>query len=262
MPWSYDQSMRSRNITLPMLLSAGLVVLPACTVSGEQRPQQEPISVQNQSARALPPQKIQDTQTTQQQKSQQKNLYLQPLGRQLPEKAVTLVEEALVEFYGFNIKRAPPTPLPRFAYYQPRKRYRAEKLLDFLRQTAPDDAFRILGLTAVDISTTAHGRQDWGIMGLASIDGRVSLMSMFRCRRGSRSKAHARERLGKVAVHEVGHTLGLEHCPTHGCLMEDARGTNTTTDREYLLCSRCRAYLERRGYMLPPDPHPPWSRPL
>jgi len=102
---------------------------------------------------------------------------------------------------------------------------------------------------------------DWGIMGLATIDGRVSVMSMFRCRRGSRSPVHARERLGKVAVHEVGHTLGLEHCPTYGCLMEDAHGTNTTTDREYVLCPRCRQLLAKRGFTLPPNPSPPWARP-
>lgn len=188
-------------------------------------------------------------------------LYIQPLGRELSPEAVDLVVTALREFYGFQIKRAPTRPLPPSAYYPPRKRYRAEKLLDFLGRVAPAGASRVLGLTAVDISTTKGRYRDWGIMGLATLDGRVAVMSMFRCRRGSRSAAHARERLGKVAVHEVGHNLGLEHCPTQGCLMEDARGTNTTTDREYLLCPRCRRLLAQRGITLPPNPQPPWPRP-
>ena len=47
---------------------------------------------------------------------------------------------------------------------------------------------------------------------------------------------HARQRLAKVAVHEAGHTLGLEHCPTRGCLMEDAEGQVATCDREYDFC--------------------------
>lgn len=188
-------------------------------------------------------------------------LVLQPLGEELSVVDVDLVVTALHEFYGFEIKRAAPAPLPAHAFYPPRKRYRAERLLDFLAAHAQADAFRVLGLTGVDISTTAHGVQDWGIMGLATIDGRVSVMSMFRCRRGSRSVEHARQRLGKVAVHEVGHTLGLEHCPVRGCLMEDARGTNTTTDREHVLCPRCRALLERAGFTLPPNPAPPWPEP-
>lgn len=190
-----------------------------------------------------------------------KTLYLQPLGQELSKEAVSLVVTALREFYGFTVKNATPRPLPRFAYYAPRKRYRAEKLLGFLQRVAPPDAYRILGLTGVDISTTKGRSRDWGIMGLATLDGRVSVMSMFRCRRGSRDAVHARERLGKVAVHEVGHTLGLEHCPTHGCLMEDARGTNTTTDREYVLCPRCRQFLSAQGITLPPNPQPPWPRP-
>jgi archaemetzincin len=48
-----------------------------------------------------------------------------------------------------------------------------------------------------------------------------------------------RERLWKIAIHELGHTLGLEHCPTSGCIMEDAHGTVKTTDREKELCSSC-----------------------
>jgi archaemetzincin len=188
-------------------------------------------------------------------------LYLQPLGRQLPAAAVEMVERALGEFYGFRVERARPLPLPRWAYYPPRQRYRAEKLLDFLEQRAPAQAFRVLGLTGQDISTTKGNIRDWGIMGLASLDGRMSVMSMFRCRRGAASALHARERLAKVAVHEVGHTLGLRHCPTRGCLMEDGGGRNTTTDREHLLCPRCRAELARRGYRLPPNPNPPWRPP-
>ena len=101
---------------------------------------------------------------------------------------------------------------------------------------------------------------DWGILGLATIDGKACVLSAFRCRRGV-GRARARARLGKVAVHEIGHTLGLEHCSTVGCLMEDARGTVTTTDREYDLCARCRNILARSGRQAHPTVKPPWPKP-
>jgi archaemetzincin len=72
---------------------------------------------------------------------------------------------------------------------------------------------------------------------------------------------HARERLAKVAVHELGHTLGLPHCPNVGCLMEDAEGRVATCDREYDFCARCRGLVAAAGRPLPVAPKIPWPRP-
>src|SRR5205823_12766650 len=97
--------------------------------------------------------------------------------------------------------------------------------------------------------------------GLGQLPGTASVISSFRCRRKSRGPAHARQRLAKVAVHELGHTLGLDHCPNAGCLMEAAEGHVATCDREYDFCARCRALLAAAGRPLPPAPNIPWPRP-
>jgi len=188
-------------------------------------------------------------------------LVLLPLGTELDDASVTFVKRCLEAFYDFSVDVLPRQAVPRTTYYAARKRYRAEKLLDFLERQVPANAARIVGLTAVDISTTKGKVFDWGVLGLATIDGKVGILSSFRCRRGTKATEEALVRYGKVAVHEVGHTLGLEHCPTLGCLMEDAQGTVVTTDREYDLCPKCRSRLRELGREALRNPKIPWPRP-
>jgi archaemetzincin len=188
-------------------------------------------------------------------------LLIQPLGNELPYEDMALVQQALVGFYNVQIKVLPRVDLPEEAYYEPRRRYRAEKLLPFLLGKLPSDGDRILGLTEVDISTDKGSIKDWGILGLANLGGKECVISAFRCHARAQEGAHAPILLAKVAVHEVGHTLGLDHCTTSGCLMEDACGLARTCDREFDICTQCRSKLRASGYILPDQPHIPWPRP-
>lgn len=187
-------------------------------------------------------------------------LLIQPLGKELPNEDMALVKDALVEFYNLQIRVLPRVDLPAQAYYEPRRRYRAEKILPFLLEKLPEDGDHILGLTGVDISTAKGSIDDWGILGLARLGGKECVISAFRCH-GAQRAVQARILLAKVAVHEVGHTLGLDHCIAKGCLMEDAGGLVRTCDREFDICTRCRSKLKASGYVLPDQPHIPWPRP-
>lgn len=185
-----------------------------------------------------------------------RTIYLQPLGVALVANELEYIEAALAAYFPFPIRRLPTEALPANAYYAPRKRYRAERLLDYLETRTPSDAQVVIGLTEADISTTKGDVYDWGILGLATISGQQCVISRFRAQRGAKDATHVRQRLAKTVVHEVGHTIGLPHCPNYGCVMEDGKGSVLTTDHERDVCSECRARVG--SLMLPVPATLPW----
>jgi archaemetzincin len=134
-------------------------------------------------------------------------------------------------------------PLPKRAYYSPRKRYRADTLIYVMRSKTRDRHVTI-GLTNKDISTDKGKVKDYGVMGLGYQPGKACIVSTFRL-----SKSNLKEQFFKVAVHELGHTQGLAHCSDEKCLMTDAKGENNT-DKEDGFCDKCKAYLVSKGWNL------------
>jgi len=185
-------------------------------------------------------------------------LALMPLGA-VDDEAVETAKKSIEASYGWRVDLLEPHGLLVSAYYEKRKRYRAEKLLDWLGTQKPHDADMIMGLAKVDISTTKGRHHDWGICGLAELGGPSSVVSTFRIKRKlgpglTREERHAKylTRLVDLTAHEFGHQLGLEHCPNAGCIMEDAKGTVTTFNRSTgKLCDDCVMKLLDAG----------WSRP-
>lgn len=155
---------------------------------------------------------------------------------------VETIRAGLADFCHCDVTLLPNQELPSSAFNSQRSRYRADALLSFLAQSA-STATKIVGITDRDISTSKGFRYDWGIFGLGAMGGRSCVISGFRLQKERVPRALYLERLVKVASHELGHTLGLPHCPTPGCLMHDAEGKVATVDSEKGLCERCAARL-------------------
>jgi archaemetzincin len=173
--------------------------------------------------------------------AQSLTIAIQPFG-QFDAKLTEKVKQTILATYKVNVIILPTQELPKEAYYQPRNRYRAEKLALYLNKI-DSKTTKILGLTVKDISTTKGEYVDWGILGLALLDRRPAIVSTFRMGKGKASEKLFLERLGKVVNHEIGHTFGLDHCPNLTCIMEDAKGTIKTVDKEKDFCSDCKIKL-------------------
>jgi archaemetzincin len=180
---------------------------------------------------------------------------VQPLGKHDASLLVPL-GRGIEQAYGFRVRLLAARPLPASAWYAPRQRHRAQLLLDHLRdEVLPGQAGcdAVMGFTAGDVSITKGDYPDWGVLGLAYLDGRVGVVSSFRMRRDADRRLLV-ERAVKVVLHELGHGVGVPHRrdgPT--CLMNDAGGSVQTVDRASgALCPAERAAAEEAlGLALP-----------
>jgi archaemetzincin len=154
---------------------------------------------------------------------------LQPLG-DVDSGVVVRLAERLQVFFGTTVRVLPAAPLPDSAWYEPRRRYRADKLVSFLDRTTSRDIAHVIGVTSRDISVTNGHVPDWGVFGVAALSGRPCLVSTFRLRANGASDERFQDRLDRVAAHELGRSFGLPHCPNRGCLMQDAQGSIKPVD--------------------------------
>lgn len=113
-----------------------------------------------------------------------------------------------------KVKALEAIDLPKNSFYKPRNRYRADSIISFLSKNTKQN-FVTIGLTTKDISTTKGNIKDFGIMGLGFRPGTACVASSFRLNTNNRN-----EQFFKVAIHELGHTQGLKHCPGKNMLHE------------------------------------------
>jgi archaemetzincin len=165
------------------------------------------------------------------------------------------IAAAIKENYNMETVVLSHTKLPAASFVNIKTpRYRADRLIEFLKEQKPDSITYVQGITEQDISTTKRNAlglvkeptskyADWGIFGLAYRPGPSSIVSTFRLQHDSRKKFI--ERLKKVALHELGHNLGLDHCESSVCVMKDAAETIKTIDTiSSALCSGCKKKIQ------------------
>jgi len=167
-------------------------------------------------------------------------LYFSPIDKELK---AALLQNITATYHCTVTEIKGVAAMPVAAYYKPRNRYRAPVLLNYLNTYSGYD--KIIGITTKDISTTKDAIHDWGVMGLGNCPGKSCVISTFRLK--TPNKLLFNDRFIKVALHELGHTMGLPHCTfSNTCFMESAEGTIKSVDRETkFLCVHCKKLINK-----------------
>jgi len=134
----------------------------------------------------------------------------------------------------------PAIEIPAMAFYAPRNRYRADSLIRWMSRQAKENEIYI-GITMQDISTTKGEHADYGVMGLGYCPGKACVVSSYRLKN--------KVNFYKLVIHELGHNMGLQHCPVPTCYMRDAKGGDPTGE-EKAFCKKCAACLQKKGWKL------------
>lgn len=166
------------------------------------------------------------------------SLGLVEMGR-LEEVAIRVVAANLQVRIGIPVDVLKPLHVPPEAFQEHRRQYDAGIILKSLNQLSFPGYFRVLALTNVDLCNPILTY----VFGQAEVGGKTALVSTYRLRRGADgglvSFDRYYERLAKVALHEVAHTLSLYHCDEETCLMHVCARPQHLDTIEIAFCRRC-----------------------
>jgi len=162
----------------------------------------------------------------------------------LPPPLLSFLQEGLAEELGADVRMAKNLPLP-VACPEGRTQYPGEPFLQALAVTRTPGEEVILGVTGVDLSVPGLNF----VFGLADPRSGCAVISLARLYPESygqpRNPQLFKNRVLKEAVHEIGHILGLGHCPDPACIMFFSNSLFDTDRKGPGFCKLCRELLQK-----------------
>jgi archaemetzincin len=172
-------------------------------------------------------------------------IMLVPIG--MDEKDFLIVLEGELErVFDFQVRIVNRLEIPANSYNPRRNQYQAALFLTALRRYLnPQINEKVLGITDKDLYVEGLNF----VFGQAEFPGSYAVISFARLHQSFYDFPEDRilffKRVVKEAVHELGHTFGLEHCPNSDCVMFFSNSLHDTDRKNDEFCKPCKTRLEQ-----------------
>ncbi|MBA3013228.1 MAG: zinc metallopeptidase [Proteobacteria bacterium] len=134
----------------------------------------------------------------------------------------------------------PPLPHPDYAFDKRRLQYDAASMINQLETLVFKDCSKVIALVDADLFIPVFSF----VLGEARMGGSCALVSLYRLQEN-----HARA--VKVALHEFGHLMNLDHCHEKKCVMRFSKNIEQLDSISNIFCDYC---LDHLRYMVRKKP--------
>ena len=170
-------------------------------------------------------------------------IILRPLAK-IDSHTLDILEHSLRQTFGCPVEVKAEIGSLDYAYSEERRQYLAPRLLSTLRSFSLEPGDKCLGI--VDVDLYAPGLNF--VFGEADVGSGVAVISLYRLRQECyglpQDEGLFHDRAIKEAVHELGHTYFLSHCPEAKCVMHFSNCLADTDIKGAGFCPKCQQKLE------------------
>lgn len=172
-------------------------------------------------------------------------IYVLPIG-DIAKGVIDCAQRKIEMRFNYSSKILKKIDILEQAFDSKRAQYSSTQILKNILKFTPENAIKIIGLTSVDLYIPVLTF----IFGQAQLNGKAAIVSMHRLQQEyyglPSNNSILLERLGKEAIHELGHTFGMVHCWDTRCVMHFSNSIREIDTKEDRFCGSCSRILLSR----------------